>query len=218
MESGQGYYVEAYAFSYNEGGVSLSLYKNWGWFASGGGWSDAVAGGWTSDGGPQTVDYLAEAYDPYEGGAWAQASVNVNGTPPPANSPPNAWVEVDGHGHTATVVRPYGGTVAITVRYKAGDPDGNLARIRPQVWHPATGLFTNDGGGWTGQGGGYGEVVRTITLDRDGDWYFWTDAEDTNNVFVNSGAWGDAFRLNVVQGAPPNSPPVTPPARERGAT
>lgn len=208
VESGQGYYVEAYSFSYNESGVSLSLYKNGGWFASGGGWSDAVAGGWTSDAGPQTVSYMAEAYDPYEGGVWDWASVTVNGTPPPANNPPNAWVEVDGYGSTATVTRPYGGTISITVRYKAGDSDGNLARIRPQVWHPGTGLFTNDGGAWTGQGGGYGEVVRTVTLDRNGDWYFWADAEDTNNVFVNSGAWGDAFRLTVVEGAPPNVPPV----------
>lgn len=210
VESGQGYYVEAYTYSYYENGIDISLYKNGGWFASSGGWSDASAGAWTSDAGPQTVNFMAEANDPYDGSSWAWASVTVNGTPPPVNNPPSAWVEVDGFGPTATVTRPYGGTVNITVRYKAGDADGNLARIRPQVWHPATGLFTNDGGAWTGQGGGYGEVVRTLTLDRDGDWYFWTDAEDTNNVFVNSGAWGDAFRLNVVQGAPPDT---TPPDR-----
>lgn len=96
----------------------------------------------------------------------------------------------------------------MTVRYKTTDADSNLWGIRPQVWHPGSGLFTNDGGAWSGASGGYAELVRSITLDRDGDWYFWTDAQDTPGVFANSGAWGDAYRIHVVQGAPPNAPPV----------
>ena len=206
VQSGEGYYVEATAWG--DGGCDLSVWKNGGWFAGGsGGW--VSAGNWTTDYGAQTVEFWAEAYDWWYGwGAWDWTYVQVNASAPP-NNPPNAWVEVDGHGSGATVTRPYGGSVTVTIRYQASDPDGNLARIRPQVWHPGSGLFTNDGGGWTGQSGGSGTVTRSVTLDRDGDWYFWTDAEDTNNVFVNSGAWGDGFRLHVVEASAPNQSPQT---------
>lgn len=205
VESNASYYVGAHMYA-PQGG-ELNVWKNGGWFSGGSGWGWPQANGWTSDAGPQTVEYFAEGSDWYYGYSYySWAYVNVSGPP---NQPPSATVVVDGHGSGATVTRPYGGSINVTVRYRATDPDGNLARIRPQVWHPDTGHFTNDGGAWTGQSGGSGEVARTITLDRNGNWYFWTDAEDSNNVFVNSGAWTDGFRLNIVEAAPPNQNPQT---------
>ncbi|MGC4073748.1 MAG: hypothetical protein QM760_14805 [Nibricoccus sp.] len=63
-------------------------------------------------------------------------------------------------------------------------------------------FFDNNGGNFVGQSGASGEVVRTYTLDQPVDWYFWTDAIDAPGQFVNSGAWGDAFRLSVISVIP----------------
>lgn len=204
VNSGEGYYMEAAAST--EAGGDLTLWRNNAYQTSTGGYGTIVLGAWFADAGPQTLEYIAECWDwSYGGSDFAYAYVSVNSS---SNTPPTAWVEVDGSSSGATITRPYGGSVNVTVRYKAGDSDGNLARIRPQVWHPDSGYFTNDGGAWTGQSGGYGEVVRTLTLDRNGNWYVWTDAEDTNNVFVNSGPWDSAFYVNVVEAPPPNSAPT----------
>jgi hypothetical protein len=116
---------------------------------------------------------------------------------------PSAWISVDGYGNGATISRPYGGSTTITVRYDANDPDGSLSGIRPQVWNSTTGYFDNNGGNFEPQSGGSGEVVRTITLDSDGDWYFWADAQNTdeanNGSWINSGPWTSGFEITVVQ-------------------
>jgi hypothetical protein len=208
---GQNYTVGVQAYFtpnyYGDPYATLGLYRN-GSQVGGGGtgpYGSATASNSFTDNSPQTVGYSAEIYSYYGESDWSSHSVTVNGAP--ANNPPSAWVTVDGWSHGATVTRPYGGSVSVTVRYKASDPDNNLARIRPQVWHPS-GYLNNNGGNFIGQSGGYGEVAWTVNLNENGNWHFWTDAEDTNNVFVNSGAWTAGFRLTVVEGAPPNTPPT----------
>ncbi len=200
----QAYFTPSYS---GDPYATLGLYRNGSQVGGGGtsAYGSATASNSFTDNSPQTVGYSADIYSYYGESDYSSHSVTVNGAP--ANNPPTAWVTVDGWSHGATVIRPYGGSVSVTVRYKASDPDNNLARIRPQVWHPS-GYLNNNGGNFIGQSGGYGEVAWTVNLNENGNWHFWTDAEDTNNVFVNSGAWSAGFRLTVVEGAPPNSPPT----------
>lgn len=204
----QSYYVEASADSAYGYGMDLTIWKNGAYFASNSTSYESVsAWEWTSDSGPQTVEYHAEGWDHYDyTSSHTYASVSISG---PANSPPTATIEVDGYGSGATIERPYGGSVNVTVRYKATDPDGNLSGIRPQVWEPS-GYLNNNGGNFVGQSGGSGEVAWTVTLNQNGDWYFWTDAQDSVIApdYVNSGPWGSGFRLNVIEAPPPNYPPV----------
>jgi hypothetical protein len=207
VQSGQSYYIGVTFEPPNDSG-SVTLWKDGGTFASNSGWGILAADGWTSDTGPRTAEFTAEGYDWLSGySEYTYANVSVSG---PANQAPVATVEVDGQGHGATITRPYQGAVTITARYKATDADGNLSGIRPQVWSP-DGNLNNNGGSFVAQSGSSGEVVWSVTLNQNGNWYFWTDATDTVMApdFVNSGAWTDAFRLTVNE-APP--PPQTPTA------
>jgi hypothetical protein len=138
VSNGQSYTVEAWAHdSYY--GSWVDLWKNSDYFAGGGDY----ASGSSTDSGPQTIWYSASAYDYYSGETvTSDFGVTVAGA---SNQPPNPWVEVDGHTTGAAITRPAGGSVPVTVRYKATDPDGNLTGLRPQVWHPDSGYFTNDG-------------------------------------------------------------------------
>lgn len=178
--------------------------QGWHWLTDAYGYSYAEATAWTSDSGPQTVEFIAEGYD-YDWGNtyYDYASVVVSGPP---NDPPVATVLVDGQTSGATVIRPGGGSVNVTVRFKATDANGNLSGIRPNVWDPATNL-NNNGGAFVTQSGSSGEVVWTVTLNQNGNWYFWTDAQDSVIApnYVDSGSWTNGFRLNVVEA---NAAPV----------
>jgi hypothetical protein len=126
------------------------------------------------------------------------------------NQPPNPSISVDGHNGGDTITRPYGGSVTVTVRYSANDPDSNLSGIRYNVWNATTGYFDNGGGGFVSQSGSYGEVDKTVTLDSDGDWYFWTDAEDSAGAYASTGPWTGGFHITVAQASPPPPLPVSP--------
>ncbi len=205
VNGGESYFVRAEGYS--NFGVTTTLYKGGSYLNAGWGYPWAAASAWTSDSGPQTVNYMAEAWD-WEWGysAYDYRSVTINGGQ--SNQPPVAWVEVDGQLNGSTVIRPYGGSVAVTVRYKATDPDGNLSGIRPQVWRP-DGHLDNNGGNFVGQSGSNGEVTWTVYLNQNGNWYFWTDAQDSVIApsYVDSGSWGNGFRINVIESAPPPQAP-----------
>jgi hypothetical protein len=109
---------------------------------------------------------------------------------------------------STTVTRPYHGSVAVTVRYTANDPAGFLSGIRYNVWNPSTGYFDNGGGGFASESGTDGEVDRTVTLNSDGTWYFWTDAQDCFGNYATTGAWWSGYTITVVQGAPPPPPTI----------
>lgn len=202
---GESYFVRAEGYS--DYGVTTTLYKNGNYLSSDSGYPSAAASAWTADSGPQTVDFVAEAWD-WEWGysAYDYRSVTINGGQ--SNQPPVATVEVDGQLNGATVIRPYGGSLTVTVRYKATDPDGNLSGIRPQLWSP-DGNLNNNGGNFVGQSGSNGEVTWTVTLNQNGNWYFWADAQDSVIApdYVDSGSWGNGFRLNVIESAPPPQAP-----------
>lgn len=205
VNGGESYFVRAEGYS--DYGVTTTLYKNGSYLTAGWGYPWAAASAWTSDSGPQTVNFLAEAWD-WEWGwsAYDYRSVTITGGQ--SNQAPVAWVEVDGQYNGATVIRPYGGSVAVTVRYKASDPDGNLSGIRPQVWSP-DGNLNNNSGSFVGQSGSSGEVTWTVYLNQNGNWYFWTDAQDSVIApgYVDSGSWGNGFRINVMESAPPPQAP-----------
>jgi chitodextrinase len=206
VASGENYYVEA-ATNGGYSGSDISLSKNGSYLSGNSGWGYLTVGEWNSDSGPQTITYMADATDwDYYETAVDYAYVQVNAVP---NQPPVATIEVDGYSSGATITRPYGGSVTVTVRYKATDGNGNLSGIRPQVWYP-NGSLNNNGGNFVAQSGSSGEVTWSVTLNEDGDWYFWTDAQDPTIApsYVDSGSWGNGFRLHVVQAPPPNSPPT----------
>jgi hypothetical protein len=133
------------------------------------------------------------------------------------NQPPNPSISVDGHNGGDTITRPYGGSVTVTVRYSANDTDSNLSGIRYNVWNATTGYFDNGGGGFASQSGSSGEVDKTVTLDSDGDWYFWTDAEDSAGAYASTGPWTGGFHITVVQ-TPPPTPTISVDGYSNGAT
>ncbi len=204
VASGQLYYISAAAdISYWDDGYgnsgssgSVYLYKNGNYATQASGDYGVGVTYASTDIGAQTVTYDASAYD--DTGASASLTHYVNIT----DTAPTASVSIDGQGYGAVITRPIGGSVTVTVRYSATDPNGDLRWIRPQVWGPG-GYFDNSPSDGVPQSGGYGEVVRTVTLDRDGDWYFWSDAQDdemapSGNI-VSSGAWGSGFKITVVE-------------------
>lgn len=137
-------------------------------------------------------------------GPWTDGfHINVTQAP---NQPPTPSISVDGFSNGATITRPYGGSLPLVVRYGATDPDGNLSGIRYNVWNATTDYFDNGGGGFASQSGASGEVDRTVTLDGDGDWYFWTDAEDSAGAYASTGPWTNGFHITVVQA--PSQPPT----------
>jgi hypothetical protein len=150
-------------------------------------------------------------------GPWTDGfHINVNQA---ANQPPNPSISVDGFTNGATITRPYGSSLPLVVRYGATDPDGNLSGIRYNVWNASTGYFDNGGGGFVSQSGASGEVDKTATLDSDGDWYFWTDAQDSAGSYASTGPWGEGFHITVNQAAnqPPN-PSISADGFTNGAT
>lgn len=121
-----------------------------------------------------------------------------------ANQPPNATISVDGRAPDQTVPT---GTI-VTVRFKATDPDGNLSGIRLNIWNPTNNHFDNGGGVFISQSGGSGEVERTFALGA-GEWYFWTDAQDSSGNYHSSGDWGGGFHLTAVASTEEYDPTVT---------
>lgn len=209
VDAGSSYYIEAWTeftswYGYDYDGY-IELYRNGNYETTGyGSWS-AYVGQYYSDSGGQTINYSANSYDYYGNYDWLSTDVQVV-----LASQPSASVVVDGYSSGAVINRPPDGSpVTITVRYRATDPDGNLTGIRPQIWKPSDAL-DNNGGAFVPQSGGSGEVVRTVVLNENGNWRFWTDAQDAElasaGTYVNSGAWNSGFLITLVQ--PPQSPNV----------
>jgi len=124
---------------------------------------------------------------------------------------------VDGHKSGDTVSIPTGSTLKVTARFIAADPANQLTGIRYNIWNPPpgsvtpfAGSFNNNGGAFVSTAAGSGEVDQSVTLTP-GDWYFWTDARNSNLVQAGMSAWTGGFVLHVVSngsaaGATANSP------------
>jgi len=86
--NGAGYYIEATSVTYSPEGSDLWLYKNGSYAAGSSGYGGGYlsAGTTQADGGPQTIEYYAEAWDWYyyeSASAWHYITID-----PPANTPP----------------------------------------------------------------------------------------------------------------------------------
>jgi hypothetical protein len=121
----------------------------------------------------------------------------------PADVPPNATVAVDGRSNGDTITITKGGSVSVTVRYSATDSSNNLSGIRSNVWGPPAGNTTpgagyfSNGNGFVAQTGGSGQVSQIIGLTA-GDWYFWTDAQNSHGDSTSTGGWTAGYVLHVV--------------------
>ncbi len=169
------YYIEATAYNYNywEPG-DIYLLKNGYYVTGNGGYGYFSAGTWQADGGPQTIEYYAEAWDwsIYESaGAWHYITID-----PPANSAPFG---VRDYSHP--IVSQYGNLYAAgwAVDNEMGAPvsqvdiliDGNyagtasLGGYRPDV-ADAYGRsdFTYSGWGFNYNIGGLGVGTHSLEL------------------------------------------------------
>lgn len=124
-----------------------------------------------------------------------------------SDSAPSPTISVDGYSSGAVVHHNYGQSVTVTVHYNATDVDGNLTGIRYNEWNPSTSYFDNGGGGFVTESGNSGQVTKTFTLSEDGDWYFWTDAQDALGGYASTGDWQNGFKITLVQNG---QPAVTP--------
>ncbi len=121
----------------------------------------------------------------------------------PPDVPPSSTIAVDGCSNGDTITISTGGSVAVTIRYAATDVTNNLSGIRYNIWNPPAGnltpfagFFTN-GNGFVPQTGGAGAVTQVLNLTA-GDWYFWTDAQNSNGDSTSTGAWAAGYVLHVV--------------------
>ncbi|MEN9402057.1 MAG: hypothetical protein RL091_760 [Verrucomicrobiota bacterium] len=136
--NGDSYYIAAHGHDANGNLAQVNVWKNGQpfAFAGGGNGTDGDSGNWTSDGGPQTVTFTAQAVD--ADGATSPVithTVMINAV---VNQPP-----------TVTLLAPGAQTVmagtALTITSRATDPDGNIANHHLDIQRPA--------GDWNFQGG-----------------------------------------------------------------
>jgi hypothetical protein len=193
----------------------IDLYKNGAWAGSEDSWSSPY--GWDygccytvenpygcvisrtfNDNSAGQITY--EAVDDY--GNTITHIVTITGA-----SDPVAQVTVDGKASGAFVLRPTGGSVALTVRFKASDADGDLRSIRPNKWNATTNQLDNNSGTFVTVSGASAGVVRTYTINIDGNYYFWSEARDArlhaNGTHVTSGAYQNGFFLKVRDASKP---------------
>jgi hypothetical protein len=132
-----------------------------------------------------TIEYMAEAYDDYDGGyecAYRYIEVYDGG-------PLMCRVEIqEGYQHqenlrARSILLPQ----TVTVRFKANSASGNisLGGIRPCILGPDGSLDNNGGAFITNFGtdwSGVGYVERAVSIDRTGAWFFWTEAQDSSQA------------------------------------
>jgi hypothetical protein len=115
------------------------------------------------------------------------------------NKAPVPLISVDQYNSGDILIHPAATNASVTIRYKATDENGDLTGIRYNLWNATNNYFDNGGGGYVAQSGGAGEVIKSITLPSDGDWYFWTDAIDSQGNSSSTGAWTAGLKLTVAQ-------------------
>jgi hypothetical protein len=121
----------------------------------------------------------------------------------PADVPPDARIAVDGHSNGDTITIAVGGSTTVTIRYSATDSSNNLSGIRYNMWNPPAGNLTpfagffSNGNGFAAETGGSGQISQVMNLPA-GDWYFWTDAQNSNGDDTSTGAWSAGYVLHVV--------------------
>lgn len=140
---GEGYYVAARGHDADGNLTQVNVWKNgqpFG-FVGGGNGTDSDAGNWTSDGGPQTITFTAQAVD--ASGATSPVISHVVTINPPGNNPPSVVLLSPGAQTVNT-----GTTLTITGR--ATDPDGNITAHNLDIQRP-DGAWNYEGAFATGE-------------------------------------------------------------------
>ena len=134
----QPYTISAHGHDDDGNLVQVNIWKNGQpfAFAGGGNGTDGDSGNSTSDNGPQTITFTAQAVD--GDGATSPVITHVITIDPPANTPPSVTLLSPG---TQTITA---GTT-LTITGHATDPDGNITAHNLDIQRPA--------GDWNFQGG-----------------------------------------------------------------
>jgi hypothetical protein len=163
-------------------------------------WTDAQnSNGDSASTGAWTAGYILHVVQ----GSGATTTTTPAPTTSPADAPPRPVIAVDGHSNGDTLTISKGGSAAVTVRYSATDASNNLSGIRTNAWNPPAGNLTpfagffSNGNGFVPETGGSGQVTQIMNLTA-GDWYFWTDAQNSNGDNTSTGAWTAGYILHVV--------------------
>jgi hypothetical protein len=120
-----------------------------------------------------------------------------------ADAPPYSVIAVGGHSNGDTISITKGGSATVTIYYSATDSSNNLSGIRYNMWNPPSGNLTpfagffSNGNGFAAETGGSGQITQVMNLTA-GDWYFWTDAQNSNGDYTSTGAWSAGYVLHVV--------------------
>ena len=175
--NGEGYYVAAHGNDADGNLAQVNVWKNGQpfAFAGGGNGTDGDSGNWTSDGGPQTVTFTAQAVD--ADGATSPVithTVTINAV---VNQPPSVTLLAPG-AQTITA----GTTLMISSR--ATDLDGNISNHNLDIQRPA-GDWNYQGGFATGEPYQGGPVGSGADSTRTASFTF----SDVGTYTVRSGAY-----------------------------
>lgn len=183
--SGQGYTISAHAHDAEGNLTQVNVWKNGQpfAFAGGGNGTDGDSGNPTSDTGPQTVTFTAQAVD--SDGATSPVITHVVTIDAPSNNPPSV-----------TLISPGAQTVtagsALTITSHATDADGNITGHNLDIQRPA-GDWNFQGGFATGepyQGGPVGsggDSTRSASFTfTDVGTYYVRSAADDGSGWVHS--------------------------------
>lgn len=194
--NGEGYYVAAHGNDADGNLAQVNVWKNGQpfAFAGGGNGTDGDSGNWTSDGGPQTVTFTAQAVD--ADGATSPVithTVTINAV---VNQPPSVTLLAPG-AQTITA----GTTLMISSR--ATDLDGNISNHNLDIQRPA-GDWNYQGGFATGEPYQGGPVGSGADSTRSASFTF----TDVGTYYVRSAAsdgsgWYHSATVAITVAPPP---------------
>lgn len=198
--NGQSYFVAARAHDSNGNLALVNVWKNGVpfAFAGGGNGTDGDSGNPTSDSGPRTVTFTAQAVDT-AGATSAVISLTV-AIAGPVNNPP-----------TVTLLSPGSQTVtagtALTISSRATDPDGNLSNHNLDIQRP-DGAWNFEAGFSTGEPFQGGPVASDGDSTRSATFTF-TDVGTyhVRAAAADPGGWYHSATVDIVV-VPPNQAPT----------
>ncbi len=196
VANGQTYTISAHGNDADGNLVQVNIWKNGQpfAFAGGGNGTDGDSGNSTSDPGPQTITFTAQAVD--GDGATSPVITHVVTIDPPANTPP-----------AVTLVAPAGQTITagttLTITSHATDPDNNLTAHNLDIQRPA-GDWNFQGGFATGEPFQGGPVGSGADSTRTANFTF----TDVGTYYVRSAAndgsgWVQSATVAITVVAPP---------------
>lgn len=193
---GQTYTITAHAHDDNGNLTQVNVWKNGQPFAlaGGGNGTDGDSGNPSTDSGPQTITFTAQAVD--SDGATSPLITHVITIDPPANTPPSVTLLSPG---TQTITA--GAT--LTISSHATDPDGNITGHNLDIQRPA-GDWNFQGGFATGEPYQGGPVGSGADSTRSANFIF----TDVGTYYVRSAAndgsgWVQSATVAITVVAPP---------------